>query len=190
MTRRIGFDEAPAAAREDYRRYLNTYLGLTGTSWGAWWARYGAEYSTGDAGGEVAAGEPVPGGDTVPGSPAVQIVPGRASGSAAMKRAPEHPDVPGGDGVCLACGEPLGDEGRYCSLDCRERYELQTRAVPARPAGQRSLRNDIARALLEGYDRTWYQLRFALLSAGMAVEACTNWVLVFGPQSLIDEVAR
>lgn len=62
--------------------------------------------------------------------------------------------------------------------------------VPARPAGQRSLRNDIARALLEGYDLTWYQLRFALLSAGMAVDACTNWVLVFGPQSLIDEVSR
>ena len=157
MTRRIDIDEAPAAAREDYRRYLNDYYGLTGTSWGAWWARYGAEYSAADAGGEVAAGEPVPGGDTVPGSPAVQIVPGRASGSAAMKRAPEHP------------------------APC---------TVPARPAGQRSLRNDIARALLEGYDLTWYQLRFALLSAGMAVEACTNWVLVFGPQSLIDEVSR
>ena len=64
--------------------------------------------------------------------------------------------------------------------------------VPARPAGQRSLRNDIARALLEaGYDLVpGARLRFALLSAGMAVEACTNWVLVFGPQSLIDEVSR
>ena len=68
--------------------------------------------------------------------------------------------------------------------------ELAEAEAVVRPAGQRSLRNDIARSLLEGYDLTWPQLRSALQTAAMAVEACSNWVLVFGPQSLIDEVSR
>lgn len=60
----------------------------------------------------------------------------------------------------------------------------------SQPTPVRSLRNDIARNLLEGYDLTWPRLRFALQTAAIAVEACSNWVLIFGPRALIDEVTR
>ena len=49
----------------------------------------------------------------------------------------------------------------------------------------RSLRNEIARALMEGYDESGEQMRKALLDATVAVEALRNYVLVFGPEALI-----
>lgn len=164
MTRRIAFADAPTLAQADFNEYRTQcdLFGVQRGTWGAWWARYGADYlpsGVDHACGEDAAEGPNTSGDSGQGPSAVQSVPGRAPGSA-MKRAPEH-----------------------------------HAALPARPAGQRSLRNDIARQLLDGDSDRWGLLRVGRLrrhleDAQLTLDACANWVLVFGPQSLIDEVAR
>lgn len=58
--------------------------------------------------------------------------------------------------------------------------------LPALPTPRRTLRNEIARALMEGYDWTPEQLRRHLSDAEVAVDAMRNYVLVFGPAALIE----
>lgn len=57
------------------------------------------------------------------------------------------------------------------------------------PTPTRSLRNEIARHLMEGYDETVEQMRKALDAAQVAVDACSAYALVFGPQALVNAVA-
>lgn len=56
------------------------------------------------------------------------------------------------------------------------------------PAPTRSLRNEIARHLIEGHDWTAEQMRSKLEDAAVAVEALQAFTLVFGPQALLDAV--
>ena len=58
--------------------------------------------------------------------------------------------------------------------------------MTAPPTPKRTLRNEIARHLMEGYDWTPEQMRRALLDAAVAVEALRSYVLVFGPQALVE----
>lgn len=51
---------------------------------------------------------------------------------------------------------------------------------------KRSLRNEIARALMEAHDWRYDQMRYCLDDATVAVEALRNYVLVFGPEALIE----
>ena len=48
--RRVAFADAPAAAQDDFRRYQDEcdVFKIFGQPWGAWWARYGADYDQPD----------------------------------------------------------------------------------------------------------------------------------------------
>lgn len=59
-------------------------------------------------------------------------------------------------------------------------------SVTATPSPKRTLRNEIARALMESHDSTPDQMRYCLEDAAVAVEALRNYVLVFGPAALIE----
>jgi len=54
------------------------------------------------------------------------------------------------------------------------------------PTPKRTLRNEIARGLMEAHDWRYDQMRYCLDDAGVAVEALRNYVLVFGPAALIE----
>lgn len=54
------------------------------------------------------------------------------------------------------------------------------------PTPNRTLRNEIARNLMEARDENLHQMRRALRDATVAVEALQSYVLVFGPDALIE----
>ena len=65
------------------------------------------------------------------------------------------------------------------------------------PTPKRTLRNEIARGLMEAHallseqlgipvDWRYDQMRYCLDDAGVAVESLRNYVLVFGPAALIE----
>lgn len=56
------------------------------------------------------------------------------------------------------------------------------------PTPKRSLRNEVARNLLDGdtEGRTVDELRTALIDAGKVIEGLQSYVLVFGPDALIE----
>lgn len=51
---------------------------------------------------------------------------------------------------------------------------------------KRTLRNEIARGLMEARDWRLDQMRYCLQDATVAVEAIRSYVLVFGPAVLIE----
>ena len=53
----------------------------------------------------------------------------------------------------------------------------------------RSLRNEIAHALMEGYDWKVHEMRRALQAAQIAVDCIGGYVLVNGPEALIEAVS-
>lgn len=52
----------------------------------------------------------------------------------------------------------------------------------------RSLRNEIAHALMEDYDWTVVEMRKALEAAQIAVDTCSSFALVNGPDALVEAV--
>ena len=171
---------APVAALRDYTKHL---IDLTASpmAWDEWWAVHSHEYKVAADGAPVtssaalvAAGASEAGGTATTAAPAALFaaevsgdreVPARTASGHTTSAAQI---VPGG---ALTVQPP-------CTLH------------PSGRPSPRSLCNDIARELLTDFDLSWLQCRRALERAQMAVDCASNWVLVFGPQALIDEVCR
>ncbi|MDO8391020.1 MAG: hypothetical protein Q7V57_11065 [Actinomycetota bacterium] len=186
----------PVAARnyfECYRSACHT-CNVAPLSWVEWWARYGGRYMEVAAGG-VAVTSPA----VLDAAGAVEPLEG-SDGGEAVAAAPAV--LVAVEVSCVGDGPPevAGADASAALIVSGGAPPVPPPVVPHLPGrcSPRSLRNEIAHALAE---RRWpagftvgglstLQLRHSLEDAQAAIETCSSYVLLFGPQALIDEVSR